>query len=234
MSEQHPLGSPEFGPVEGDVDLNSEALEEFSTGKSARNSKFSMQTILTGVVLVAAVATVYTMRSLGMGAGGVMADIKIDYQLDAAPKSDPARYEKIVADLNQTGPPNQVPSDQIENPFVLEDHSAKAADTGPSDADLWADQAARSAAEQELALQQRQAQIASDLKTLQLHGIMAGGAMPVCRINGKTRFVGSRVGKSFKIKEINKKSVILEADGKEYELRMEKTLGNSGSRRNKR
>lgn len=176
------------------------------------------QSVVTALVLLVSSGMVYGMRQYGRAAGMDLTRIvEIDYPLDrvGAPNAD---HIRIMADLERSGSPVQIPSERIhKNPFLL-----AAAPTPDDGADLEpADTSGdRQAAEARRAREDRAALVQSTFEGLQLHSVIAG-RVPVARINDEMVKIGDRVAGLFMVIAIGDRVVGLEADGEIFMLDFE-------------
>lgn len=178
------------------------------------------KTKLRGTLLMVAMITVgggllYGMRMMGVSKRLTMKDVKIDYPLERAEQSvTRAEHERVIRALASSENVIQVPLEQVQmNPFALRSDAEAAAPTenGPSAEELAA---ARSAKERDARVKKLQ----DALKKLKLNSVVASGHMPVAQISGQVVKIGDIVAEEFIVGKIKQRSVVLLADGQEYEL----------------
>lgn len=176
-----------------------------------RKSKLSGPTLLVLGVVAAGIAILFGMRKFATGGAGDFSPVKIEYTPDAAAAARAKSQRAVLDALERSGTPVQVPSDQIKkNPFELAARPKGTTEpvkpTGVSD-------------EQKAA--ERQKKVLEALGTLRLNGIM-DGRTPLARINGETVRAGDALADTpFTVKSITGRTVVLECEGKEYQLGME-------------
>lgn len=212
-AEQSPLANP-FSAGPGGF-LTAADLE-------SKPSKFSGALVLLLVVATAG-GVLFGMRRLGMGPKLSLAEIKIDYPLDADPLTATGDHERILADLNSTRNVHRIPLEMVQtNPFSWrsliqkETPAAKEADAE----DLTRRQAA-----------ERKQKILDAAQKLVVNSLM-GGRVPMARIDGELVRIGDRLGEYFTVRSITGRMVELECEGEVYSLAMgepeEKSAGHAG------
>lgn len=207
-----PTGIPGLGPASGPV-LGTKA-----------ESKVSGQVVLAGLVLLAAGGAIYGMRFVGLNAGFGKDDVKIDYTSQASSPETVRRFSRVMTELDasmaavQYAKAEQLPPAPFTRPstggeveeFVF---------TEPTNMDDL-ERLARMAEEQRLRqLEERSAALRGELSRLQVQSVMAGGRMPVARVNGQPVTVGKFLG-SFEVIDIAGQSVFITADGITWELQI--------------
>jgi hypothetical protein len=186
-------------------------------------SKVSAQVVLAGAVLVLAAGAIYGMRFVGLNAGGGRDNVKIDYTSQSGAPEMVRRFERVMTELDASMSAVQLAAGEPlpESPFSRpqQESDQPVAIEQPSTLDDL-DRLARLAAEQErLKREERAALLEAELARLQVQGVMAGGRMPVARINGQAVTVGKTLG-AFEVVEISGQSVFLTADERVWELRL--------------
>jgi hypothetical protein len=199
------------------------SVNEGVSGLSSHSqSKVSGQVVLAGLVLIIAAGAIYGMRFVGLNAGFGGEDVKIDYTSQAGSPESAKRYSRVMTELD--GSLNAVQ-------FARDDELPAAPFTRPSTATPTAtfvfeepnteDDLIRMArmAEEQLRLQreQRAELLKNELGRLNVQSVMAGGRMPVARINGQPVTIGKFLG-SFEVVDIANQSVFITADGMTWEL----------------
>jgi len=199
----------------------SPALEAPSAGRF----KVSGPTALVLVVAAVGIGALLGMRKL-TSPGAAVASVSIDYT--PGQRTAGEAHKRLVDVLDRSTTPVQVPTDQIKkNPFQFA--------TAPSNAEPIAkggeDDEARAARLRAAEIAARQKQIGDQLATLRVNGVM-NGVVPVARINEEMVRLGDTVSDGlFTVTAIGGRSVTLQADGREYEITMTETTGNSKSPR---
>ncbi len=193
------------------------AAEAPLQGPRAR-PRLSADSSLALLVLVVSAGAVYGMRQYGMRSGMTFEEVKIEYTPNPSVSGGAADPERILLALARGGVSVQVPKEEItKNPFLLGATTEVAQalrQESPSEA------AARAAAELLRQQQeQRREEIAAELESLEVHGVM-GGRVPVARIGDRTARIGDPVGRFFTVLAIEGRSVTLRADGQAYTLTM--------------
>jgi len=190
---------------------------EFSLGTPKK--KISAQTVVLIAVLVIGCGLLFGMRKMGMGPALSFAEFKIDYEPKTNEDAARAEIDRVLAALDRSNEPIKLPDGVItRNPFelALETPATQIAVThsgGPSQAEIQAMNEA-----------QRAQMLQQALNGLRIQSIM-GGRVPLAKISNETYTVGDTVSEMFTIVSIEGRTVILSADGEEFEL----TLGGSYS-----
>lgn len=187
--------------------------------------RISGPTALVLVVAAVGIGALLGMRKL-TNAGAAMASVNIDYT--PGQRTAAQAHKRLVEVLDRSSTPVQVPTDQIKkNPFQLAVAPQTAPTPDTADDKTALEEARRNAA----AIAARQKLIADKLGSLMVNGVM-DGARPVARINGEMVQVGDTIADGlFTVTAIGGRAVTVQADGKEYELTMLETTGNSKSPR---
>ncbi|HYE03136.1 MAG TPA: general secretion pathway protein GspB [Phycisphaerales bacterium] len=178
------------------------------------------------LALLAAAGSIGAMRWAGMGPRSSLGEVKVDYDLTS---SGPAGrdHRRVLEDLSQAGITAQVPPEQVQrNPFriagSLEPEGPVAAPApGNPEPDTGAGARAEAERRRQLA-QERQNQLRAALAGLSIKSILGGSdpATALVRISGETYRVGDVVEGVFTVREINRRGVVLEADGQSFALDM--------------
>lgn len=209
------------------AELRGSGAENSPGASPEKKSKFSGPTLLVLGVAGAGVLLLLGMRKFATGGAADFNPIKIEYTRDAAAVARANAQRSVLDALERSGSPVQVPTDQIKkNPFELASKPKVATDAtpaGPSSDQIQA----RTAAE-------RAKKVADALAALKLNSVM-DGPTPLARINGETVRAGDTLTDGlFTVKHISGRTVVLESDGKEYQLQMEASkLPGAGPRRGK-
>ncbi len=174
------------------------------------------QPVILMIVVGVSAAAIFGMRQYVLRTGIVLAEVNIDYKAEDAEKA--RTYERIMGDLQRAQTPLDIAlKDFGQSPFMLDMGETKV-DAPAIDSALT--EAQRAEAEAKLRAQQREEELNSMVNAMTLHSIV-GGRTPLARINEDTVSVGSVVQDTFKVVEIDGRSVVLEADGKRFTLTME-------------
>lgn len=222
-SEMIPLGAEEADQQRAPDELSgaSEAMAGLDL-TAAPKSRFNMQIVVLAIIVCVAGGVLYAMRRVGLAPAAGIAQTDFKYDLPQSPPGAKTDHKNVLADLNASRTQQQVPTDQVKkNPFrmsgaVMSGPAADPVDPGKAQSAMdAAERAARQKADREAAEQAKT--IDTALKQLQLNGVMAG-RVPVARINGKLYREGQVVNKWFTIRSIEGLKVVLEAEGKQYDL----------------
>jgi hypothetical protein len=190
------------------------ASELHATSKS----KVDNQIIIAGVVLLIGVGAVYGMRYLGMAAGLDENAVTIDYA--SSKPEDAKRYLKVMSALDESSHVMQFGEelDMPDHPFSMDEVADDeiAVIPGMSEEERRALQLER---DYQNAAAARENEVMAELYSFDLQGVI-GGKRPAARVSGQAVRVGMELGDFFTVVEITGRSVIVEADGKRYELAM--------------
>ena len=196
---------------------------ESAISSSAKDSKMSAQmAVALGVVAVGA-GVIYAMRYIGMKAGLDEDVVSIDYTSQTNTGDFNKRFGQVMSQLDESTIAVQLSEYQqfVESPFVRP--SAKKVEPEARPIDPGMSEEERMALERERELerqrQQRHDSVVSEAMNLKLQGVV-GGSRPAARISGQAVAVGSSVGEFFKVVKITGMSVVIEADGMQFELAM--------------
>jgi hypothetical protein len=187
-----------------------------------RTRRLHTQTLVLALVLSASVASLYTMRKQGMGAGINFAPIKnIDYKSEQLRPEELRAQQRVMAELARSVSPDAFHDEPLrKNPFKMDTPApVVAAPSGQPQGNPEADARARRAQ----SLQDAFAQ-------LSLAGVMQG-PVPLARINGKTVRVSDTIDGTFMVVEIHERSVDLMADEQLFTLQMSDTSAPGGGGR---
>lgn len=192
--------------------LSKLGIETNASGETASpRTKVSAQQVVLLAVLVLGGGLLFGMRQLGMGPDLVFgSETGITYEPPANSKS--GELERLMAGLDQSQTPVQVPMDQVaRNPFenkrIMEER-ARVIEDIPDDSEWEAEQAAL----------QREREIQAAFDGLELQSTM-GGRVPVARIGNEFYKVGDAIGEHFILARIAGRTVILMGeDGREFSL----------------
>lgn len=214
-----PSGLPGFDDATGIPGLGAAPTGPGLTAKPER--KVSGQVMLAGVVLVLAAGAIYAMRFVGLNAGFGDDAVKIDYTSQAGSPESARRFGRVMTELDasmnavQFAHADGLPASPFTRPdsrpaetFVFEEPN--------NESDLI--RLARMAEEQRRAqMAQRAELLKNELARMHVQGVMAGGRMPVARVNGLPVTVGKFIG-SFEVVDIAHQSVFVSADGVTWEI----------------
>lgn len=190
-----------------------------------RGRKIPIQTIIIVVVMVAGAMALYGMRRYGMGAGMTFQPVVVHYDPSASQRLAPAEEQRVLAALEHSGAPVQVPSDAIQkNPFQL-DVSPQLTQIGPVGPSAEAREAERRRIEEMMRAAEREKLLNDTASRLRVTGVI-GGPVPVARINGRPYRTGDTVQELFKVASIDaaERRVSLEADGRTFVISMSEEL----------
>lgn len=181
--------------------------EEFDlTMASSPSRALPLQAMAVGLVLVIAAGSLFLMRRQGTRAGIDFSNTTVISTMDTTIEKV-ENEDEILAALRTTGPPEQIPSEQVsDSPFKIN----KLADggSGPVGMDPG-----------KVAAERRRVQIQEALGKVEVESVMHG-RIPIAKISGKVCRVGDSIGGVFVIDRIEGRSVFLTADGNEYEVSM--------------
>jgi hypothetical protein len=207
-----PTGIPGLGPVTPPV-LGTKS-----------ESKVSGQVVLAGLVLIVSGGAIYGMRFVGLNAGFGKDDVKIDYTSQASSPETTRRFGRVMTELDasmaavQFARSQELPATPFTRPSTGEPVQEFVFSEPTNLDDL--ERLARMAEEQRLRqLEERSALLRNELSRLQVQSVMAGGRMPVARINGQPVTIGKFLG-SFEVVDIVGQSVFISADGITWELQI--------------
>jgi len=188
---------------------------EAALGASGRPKVNAQQVVLLAVLVVGG-GLLYGMRKLGMGPELVIADSGITYQPRMETTAQARELERLMAALEQSAAPVQIPLDSVgRNPFEIR---AVLAAREAENAGLPEAEAARAAEAARRAAEQKEEELQRDLRQFALQSTM-GGNVPVARINDQFYRIGDRVGERFKLLRVEGRTVVLAIDdGREFVL----------------
>ncbi len=178
----------------------------------------SSHAIVVAFMVVLSAGGIMLMRQFGVGVKTASADFNVTLDRVDRPKIEAARFETLMTTLESGDRPLQVDPSKIlqPSPFELKVESATFVDNTPRETPE--ERALREAAEAKArAVRDRELAIERALGTLRLQSIV-GGRIPAARVNAQIVRAGDVVADLFAVKEIRDRSVILECDGKIYEL----------------
>ncbi|MFM9958910.1 MAG: hypothetical protein ACKVZJ_12635 [Phycisphaerales bacterium] len=164
------------------------------------------------VVALIAAGLLLGMRKLGMTRRIEMVDFKIDYPIEKAELQRLSKdHEEVLTELKASGELVQVPLEKVQtDPFEWKLSEKKVQRDTQDDAALEAELARKAAEDRKRDLENRAAR-------MKLNGVM-GGRVPVANIGGTLVKVGDLVDETFTVKSIEGRTVIVEADGKEFTI----------------
>lgn len=174
-------------------------------------------------MVVLAAGGIFGMRKLGMSARSASAGVPIAIESAGPPKVESGRFEKLMSELEAGDRPVQVDSSKLgRSPFELAVERATTAVEATKETEEQ--RLARLAEEARLKAEaERKRRIETALAKMRLFGVV-GGRTPAARINDRIVREGDEIEDLFRVKSIAARSVVLEADGVEYEI----TMGNTG------
>ena len=148
------------------------------TPASEGKKRVSQQTIVLALILVVGGGLLFGMRKFGMGPGLTFADVAVDYEPGKVNTEQAAEYERVMALLDRSVTPTQVPSEVIaRDPFILM-LNAPVIEAEVVEEDDGERRAARLRAEVEAAAAR-----------MQIQSVM-GGRVPLVRVGDKTLKAG--------------------------------------------
>lgn len=220
MSDHDPTaqqGAENAGPLSRfltDTDLDMEL--EFAKPKA----KLSSWQLMIGSVVLMSAGAIYGMRMYGMNKGIDFTGTEL-----SVPKigsdADRASFEVVLARLDRSDQPVQVPIDRIgKDPFSL----GELAGTRPAVARNDDADRRRQMEEAERRFEQRKREIEGALTRVSIQSLM-GGRNPVASINGKLVSKGDTVEDILTVQRITSTSVIFEVDGLLFEIGVGKKFG---------
>lgn len=178
----------------------------------------SSHAMVVGFMCVLAAGGIMLMRQFGLGVSSASADIGVDITRTERPKVEAARFESLMSTLESGDRPLQISPNKIArpSPFELAVEGKVAAEATPRETPE--ERAAREAAEARAkAERERAVAIEKAFADLKLVSVV-GGRNPAARINTQIVREGDTVAEFFTVKRILPRSVVLDLDGKEYEL----------------
>ncbi|MFG0286493.1 MAG: hypothetical protein ACF8R7_18925 [Phycisphaerales bacterium JB039] len=175
---------------------------------SAPKKTLPLQAMAVGLVLIVAAGALFLMRREGT---------KVGIEWDSAPlvivppetKGQKLENEdEILAALAETGPPDQIPAENIKNdPFILVDGQTETRAAGPVTDPSKA------------AIERRRVEIQAAVGRVHVQSIILG-RVPIAKINGKLLRVGDVVEEFLRITRIEDRTVFLTVDGQVFEVTM--------------
>lgn len=189
---------------------------------SAPDSKVSAQVIIAGLVLIIGGGAIYGMRYIGMQAGLDEQVVSIDYTADANDAEFSKRFGSVMRMLDESSLVVQLDGEEAfkDSPFSRVS-TEKVEKYEPIDEGLSAAerQAIRDEREREQAIERRKDMVIAEAMRFTLQGII-GGSRPAARVSGMPVRVGMELGDYFTVVKITGRSVVIEADGVQFELVM--------------
>lgn len=188
-------------------------------------SPYRGQTLFIGVVLVLGAGAIFGMRQIAVSAAKAGELFNLNFQPEAEDAEINRKFDRVMQDLERSGRPMQVPLDEIEgSPFQF---LSRAEDFEPEPGEdpslaLQRDRDRQRLADAERARQAaavRDAKIQTELKKLQLQGVL-GGTTPVARIADETYRLGDQIAELFTIVRIEGRGVILQVDDRYFVLQI--------------
>lgn len=215
-----PSGIPGFDDPTG---IPSLSVGQSGPGLSSHSkSKVSGQIVIAGVVLVIAAGAIYGMRFVGLNAGFGNDDVKIDYTSQAGTPESAKRFGRVMTELDgslnavQFALDEELPPAPFTRPTTATPSETFVFEEPSNEDDLL--RMARMAEEQlRLQREERAELLKNELGRLTVQSVMAGGRMPVARVNGQPVTIGKFLG-SFEVVDIANQSVFITADGMTWEL----------------
>lgn len=197
-------------------------LQENPGAAPRGDSKFSVQIVIAGLVLVAAAGAIYGMRSIGLNAGFGQSEVKIDYtSQDGAPELA-RRYGRVMTELDASMSAVQLADSSTLPPAPFTRPGAETEDAPvfeqPSTKDDLERLARLAEERRRQQMEERASLLKNELSRLHVQSII-GGRVPAARINGLPVSVGRTIG-PFEVIEISGQSVFVAADEMVWELRI--------------
>lgn len=179
------------------------------------------QALVVGMVAVLGAGAVYGMRTVAMMSGVTSTASDFQYEPVATSPDFQKRYSAAMTGLDRSNRVLHVPRDLLDpQPFNLGLGQAIVAAPGE---DLEALEARRRAMIEAERLERERAaraeQVTREAENLELQAVL-GGRSPVARISGRTVREGDVLVELFEVVHIDARSVIIEADGRQFELRL--------------
>ncbi len=187
---------------------------------SVSDSKVSVQLLIAMFVVAIGAGAVYGMRYIGTRAGLDKEIVSIDYASQADSADFSKRFNTVLKTLDESSVSIQIADHDsfAKTPFsreaIVDEAPQVRVDPGMSEEERLAAQR-KYELEQEIAL--RKQRVLDEASRFKLQGII-GGSRPAARISGLPVRAGMDLGDYFTVKEINGRTVIIEADGMEFEL----------------
>lgn len=235
MSEHIDSNNAESGAPEGEsnifLNLNQtdstgipslKNAPESAIGASVKESKVSAHMAVALGVLAVGAGVIYAMRYIGMRAGLDEQVVSIDYTSESNTSDFNKRFGKVMDELDESTIAVQLSEYEsfVDAPFArpsaMGNNDIVRPEPGMSEAERLALQRER---DEELARQRRYDEVISEAKSFKLQGVV-GGTRPAARVSGQAVAVGSKLGSYFTVTKITGRSVVIEGDGKRFELAM--------------
>ena len=220
MTDQDPLApqsAENAGPLSrfmSDSDLDMEL--EFAKPKA----KLSSWQLMIGSVVLMSAGAIYGMRMYGMNKGIDFTGTELEVPRVGS-DADRASFEVVLARLDRSDRPVQVPIDRIgKDPFSL---GAFAGNRPTATRDEDAERR-RQMEEAERRFEQRKREIEGALTRVNIQSLM-GGRNPVASINGELVSKGDLVEDILTVQRITNTSVIFEVDGVLFEIGVGQKFG---------
>lgn len=186
---------------------------------SASESKVNTQLVIAVCVLAIGGGAIYAMRYIGMQAGLDENIVSIDYTSETNSKDFSKRFNTVLSTLDKSTVSVQFSNTDSFAPMPFSrpgevDEDVIEIDPGLSEEERLALQRKR---EYELEIQRRHEMVIGEAMRFKLQGII-GGARPAARVSGQPVRAGMSLGDYFTVVEITGRTVIIEADGMQFEL----------------
>ncbi|MEL6740423.1 MAG: hypothetical protein AAFP26_07190 [Planctomycetota bacterium] len=179
------------------------------------------QALVVGLVALLGGGTVYGMRTVAMHSGVTSSASDMSYEPVATSPDFRKRYDVAMTGLARSNRALHVPRDLLDSrPFTLDATQDIVAAPGENLEELEARR--RALLEAERTERERAARfelIAREADLLELQAVL-GGRSPVARVSGRTVREGDELAELFTVTHIDARSVVIEADGRQFELRL--------------
>lgn len=174
----------------------SKAVDQSFVGE--RRSRLPLQAAVVGGVLVVAGVVIYWMHHRGIAPAKLLTPMQIRYSIEQTQARHYDGEARIMRSLSQSGPPPQIPIEEIhENPFLLERAPKQEGPITPVEAVPVRD---------EVLIRAEQI-----LAKLRVEMVLNNEQNPLARINGKVYRVGDKIDDVLEVVGISGRSVTLRA-----------------------
>ena len=193
----------------------------------SEGSKFSGQVILAGLVFAIGVGSIYAMRYIGMQAGIKESVAMVEYTASTTTPDFINRFETVMNDLHEASMSVQfdknikLPKEPFTMPHASHMDTLAQPSIDSQDQNAQMQRLARQRAQQaQMEREAKEQEIESLAQGLTLQSVI-GGSRPVARVSGQPVGVGMMVSDVFEVLSIKGSTIVLEAEGMQFEL----TLG---------
>ncbi|MEM1331021.1 MAG: hypothetical protein AAGG07_10710 [Planctomycetota bacterium] len=171
----------------------------------APKKRISQQTVLLAGIIVVGGGLLFGMRKFGMGPGLSFADVSVDYQPGQENSELAAEYERVMALLDRSSEPTQVPAQRLaRDPFVL---AAR---------EMVVEQAAEDPNDPAIAMARLRAEVSDAASRIKIQSVM-GGRVPLVRIGDRTLKAGEEFNEWLTFEGVDGRSVrFIGIDGRYY------------------